>query len=414
MGTGCEAPAAQTPSGLPIDIDGGQSQPPSEADRLLIAHFIDSLAPGSKADPKKYLSGSFLATPSANSCMGAVTDLVRQCRRGPPTSLGQIRVMWDCGRRYPYLLFFATDSGRISNMVSIDTPIPMLSPVRAMRTGPDLITSADYPVEAVRNGWEGTTDFDLTIAPNGGVAYCAVTHSSGHAVLDDAACQLIVNRALFQQISYANGHPVMRHWSSSVNWRLPKAAAPTMLQGYPSETARPKSAGGYLARGETRLNRLDIDAAIADFDAALAIDPSLTHAVGDRGVAYAWKGAHSEALRDLDALAAVEPNTPVEYRGRGLLAQTERRNQDAYAYFSRAIAIYPEPFAIGHRAEVDRLIGNNDLALTDAANALKLEPKSPILYQIRADILRERGDGNAAMAEAAHLAIAMPDAIMLG
>ena len=407
MRTGCDAPGPVAPSGLPMDIDGGRSKLPSEADRRLTEDFIDSLAPGGNSQPDKYLSRTYLASTTAVSCISATKTLVERCRRGPPTLLGQIRVMWDCGRKYPYMLFFAISSGQISNITSINGPLIVAPREKVPPTGLGLITAADYPPEALKNKWEGQSGFVLTIAPDGEVSNCVVTQSSGYPVLDNAACALLTRRTRYQPVLDADGHPVTWHYTSSVNWRMTKTA-PSVVQGRPLVPMTPKSAGDYFSRGEARLNRREFDPAIADFDAALAIDPGYIHAQGDRGVAYAWKGAHTEALRDLDALAAAEPGTPVEYRGRGLLAQAEGRYQDAYNYFTKAIAISADPFSIGHRAEVNHAMGKNDLALADSANALTLDPKSPILYQIRADILRGQGHGDAAMTEATKLVIAMP------
>ena len=46
----------------------------------------------------------------------------------------------------------------------------------------------DYPLRARRRGWEGAVALRLRVDAEGRVAVVEVTRSSGHAVLDDAAC----------------------------------------------------------------------------------------------------------------------------------------------------------------------------------------------------------------------------------
>jgi TonB family protein len=74
-----------------------------------------------------------------------------------------------------------------------------------------LFSVDDYPIEAVKNGWEGTVLADLTISPEGRVSSCAIIQSSGHAVLDQATCDIITKRAVFTPAKDASGKPVEDH-----------------------------------------------------------------------------------------------------------------------------------------------------------------------------------------------------------
>jgi len=80
---------------------------------------------------------------------------------------------------------------------------------------------ADYPPEAVRNHWEGTVVADLTVSPAGRVSVCKIIKSSGHSILDDATCKLLIDRAVFTPARDANGNPVEDHVQSPpISWHL--------------------------------------------------------------------------------------------------------------------------------------------------------------------------------------------------
>lgn len=82
-------------------------------------------------------------------------------------------------------------------------------------------SDADYPAEALRNGWEGTTGFRLTIDPSGRVARCDISQSSGHAVLDEATCRLLIRHASFRPARDASGAPATDSYNGRVSWRMP-------------------------------------------------------------------------------------------------------------------------------------------------------------------------------------------------
>src|SRR5215813_8537304 len=54
------------------------------------------------------------------------------------------------------------------------------------------ITAADYPIQSVRLGEQGTVAVQYQIDETGAVVECAVTRSSGLQRLDQAACAVVV------------------------------------------------------------------------------------------------------------------------------------------------------------------------------------------------------------------------------
>ena len=86
----------------------------------------------------------------------------------------------------------------------------------------DWATDNDYPTSAMREGKQGTTGFRVSVGPDGRVADCSVTRSSGSSELDDTTCKLITRRARFTPAIDGDGKPTTGSFSSSVRWQIPK------------------------------------------------------------------------------------------------------------------------------------------------------------------------------------------------
>jgi len=84
-----------------------------------------------------------------------------------------------------------------------------------------IFSSDDYPVEAQRNGEEGTVQAELSIDARGRVLGCRVIRSSGHASLDSATCSIVQRRARFKPAQDVNGDAVASSVvTPPVVWRL--------------------------------------------------------------------------------------------------------------------------------------------------------------------------------------------------
>jgi protein TonB len=84
-----------------------------------------------------------------------------------------------------------------------------------------LYSAADYPPQALRNGWEGDVSAELTISPAGRATACRIVQSSGHDVLDKATCDILIKRARFKPATDSKGIPVEDHFLvPKFRWRL--------------------------------------------------------------------------------------------------------------------------------------------------------------------------------------------------
>lgn len=83
------------------------------------------------------------------------------------------------------------------------------------------VTDSDYRSRWIREGLYGTARFRLEIAANGKVSDCTITQSTGHAVLDQATCELIARRARFTPATDSSGAATGGTYVSSIRWVLP-------------------------------------------------------------------------------------------------------------------------------------------------------------------------------------------------
>lgn len=105
----------------------------------------------------------------------------------------------------------------------------------------------DYPMKAFERNSEGVTGFQLLISPDGRVADCSVTSSSGDADLDKASCFLATKRAKFRPARNSDGQAVWGTYRTEALWAIPEhhvvsTAAPDLevsLNALPAGTKQP-------------------------------------------------------------------------------------------------------------------------------------------------------------------------------
>ena len=112
-------------------------------------------------------------------------------------------------------------------------PPPDLPPLttlpRAARQRGGSITSTDYPLDALRERMEGTTTVTFDIAPAGFVSSCKIAESSGHAILDAAACGTVMRNFRFEPARDAKGDAISETRNQRVTWRMPDSGVSQRL-----------------------------------------------------------------------------------------------------------------------------------------------------------------------------------------
>jgi protein TonB len=101
-----------------------------------------------------------------------------------------------------------------------------MGPARAKANLASLFSDQDYPAEAVAAREQGAVGFSLDVGPTGLVSACAITRSSGSALLDSTTCRIMAARARFTPARDRNGHPVPDRLAGRIVWRLPPPPPP--------------------------------------------------------------------------------------------------------------------------------------------------------------------------------------------
>jgi tetratricopeptide (TPR) repeat protein len=175
------------------------------------------------------------------------------------------------------------------------------------------------------------------------------------------------------------------------------AACDQVLAAKPSEKqakyATKLAAWSYNQRGEVRLKAKQDKEALADFEKAVALDPTAWRALHNRGVSYATQNKFAEAAADFDEVIRLEKGYPAAWFNRAELRSRSGNYLEAIDDYNRAIKLKAE--------DVDALIGRGyayiqveqlDAAMADYNRALQVDPNSVKALVFRANLNASIGD----------------------
>lgn len=117
------------------------------------------------------------------------------------------------------------------------------------------IVFQNYPPRAFAAGEEGPVFFTVTLDKDAHPTSCQVTHGSGHPLLDDETCKLIVQHAVFNSARDANGRLVRQTTEGVVNWTLP-GHTPAPISFSPAATAAATSTEPQVCKKTLRAGTL--------------------------------------------------------------------------------------------------------------------------------------------------------------
>lgn len=113
-------------------------------------------------------------------------------------------------------------------LLSAGAPETVRSPPTPIDDPGTWVRDVDYPLEALHNDIAGVVAFKLRIDERGVPVNCDVTQSA-HPILDQATCDLLLERARFRPAEGPKGQPVSSHWSSRIDWRIPDESTATVI-----------------------------------------------------------------------------------------------------------------------------------------------------------------------------------------
>ena len=181
--------------------------------------------------------------------------------------------------------------------------------------------------------------------------------------------------------------------------------APTSLPlGQPvkhTPTPDEKAAIDSLCEGGwSKLSRQDLRGAIADFDAALRLDPNFALAIERRGEAKRLLGEYSGAINDFDVALRLNPKSAFALRARGETKCVYSDFWGAISDFDAALVLEPlSARALACRGDAKRLQANYVEAIADLDRALRLMPSDDFALAARGDAKNSIGDFESAIAD---------------
>lgn len=142
----------------------------------------------------------------------------------------------------------------------------------------------------------------------------------------------------------------------------------------------PNDANALNLRGAAFGQAGDYERAIADFNAALSINPDFPQAYANRALIHVRLKQLPQAVADYDRAVSIDPNYAPAYVGRGNIYRLQKNYSQAIADFTRAIEIEPDPVAHFNRGLSRQAIGQHGPAVDDFDNALGFRPDSPDVF----------------------------------
>jgi TonB family protein len=126
-----------------------------------------------------------------------------------------------------------------SVLATVAANAPDVAQPSVRRTARGEFITRHYPYAALKKGEYGKVAFEVTVEPDGALASCEVTGSSGFATLDRETCEFITKYARIQPLRNSEGRLVRAVQQGYINWQLPpgapKAASPTSLHKIPTD-----------------------------------------------------------------------------------------------------------------------------------------------------------------------------------
>jgi tetratricopeptide (TPR) repeat protein len=161
-----------------------------------------------------------------------------------------------------------------------------------------------------------------------------------------------------------------------------------------ANSASAASASQHHRRGLAHAHARRLDLAIHAFASALQLDPHFAAAYIDRGVAHAQRGEFRQALADLNQGLALAPNHPTALLARGMVHFELQALEPATADLTAARVAAPNDADICFQRGLLYLArGDCALALSDFADATRLDPSNARLHNQLAWILSTHPDG---------------------
>ncbi len=143
-----------------------------------------------------------------------------------------------------------------------------------------------------------------------------------------------------------------------------------------------------------------LDEAVADFDAAIRLNPKFLAAYTHAADTLARAGKTDQARAAFDRAVQAFPDNALVYNNRGMYLQQTNRLDEATADFTRAIDIDGNYYySYTNRGYTLMRKGDLQAAEADFTSSLKSNPSQPMVYGLRGNVRLQQGRADQAVAD---------------
>jgi tetratricopeptide (TPR) repeat protein len=152
----------------------------------------------------------------------------------------------------------------------------------------------------------------------------------------------------------------------------------------------------FTARAELSRDQNNMEAAIADYDAAIKLMPDDAKAYFERGVIYYVQAEYEKAFKDMTQVVSIRQDFPPAYYILGVVNNQLKQYADAVKQFDTYIKVQPDDYQ-GYAERARAFIQQEEYqkALTDLNQALKLGGRDVSLILRRGLVQQKLGDEQA-------------------
>ena len=163
---------------------------------------------------------------------------------------------------------------------------------------------------------------------------------------------------------------------------------------------QPRTADAFVNRGLHRYGAGDLAGALADYTAALELDPDHEDALVNRGIVHLVSGDPESSIQDHSRAIAAHPRAPGAFYNRGNAHVTAEHYREAIADFDACLAIDPTYVpAYNGRAIARRTMRDYPAAIADYTKVIALQPDDAQAFNNRGIAHWESGMEEAALAD---------------
>jgi lipoprotein NlpI len=156
----------------------------------------------------------------------------------------------------------------------------------------------------------------------------------------------------------------------------------------------------YNDRGVAYRSKGQSDQALADFEAAIRVQPDDADGYLNRGLAYRDKGQADQATADIDKARQLQPGLTATYFNHATKFHFDRQYEQEIAAMDKVIALTPDdPVAYNARGGAQAMAGHIDRALADYEASIRLKPNYAEAYNNRGLLHEDQGRYDLAVAD---------------